>query len=191
MKIQNLDKTALILFFFAILFQSCNSSPAYVKDSPELIISNIKEQELMKLASDSLVNPYIEPRTLIRGKLNEFYVVRLDFNLVKNSKVNILANMYSSRDKKPTAYLYEEDKFIAYWEAYLNHDTVDDNVIFTKKMNIINATCFPSFTFMQKAGKSIIYLPFIGKNPIPRPTEIFVQVSIEGKEPYTFVDSLE
>jgi len=192
MNAKNQFKIIFYLSLLSIFFLSCVTSyPNYTKEIPEILISNSKEKEILKIISSPSINPYIEPSTVLRGKLNEFFVVRIDFNLEKDTEIKITADMNSLKDKKTVAYLYEREQFLAYWEGFLSHDSIEDNLQYTKKTNSIRKTCFPEFSFLQKAGRSVLYLPFIGKNPIERPTEVYVQVTAGSREPFIYKHILE
>lgn len=183
----------LLGFVFIILaFQSCATTIPYSKELPEVVISRVKgESNILKIMRNPYTNPYIEPSTMMRGKLNEFYVVKIDFNLEQDTRIEIVAEMNSMNDISAAAYPYDREQFITYWEMFSSHDLIEDNVEYTKKMNAIRSTCVPSFVFKQKAGRSTLYFPFIGKNPLPKPAKVFVQVYMNGQMSYEFSDVVD
>jgi len=180
------------LAFIVFEFQSCTTTNPYSKELPTMAVSHVIDQNnILKIVRNPYTNPYIEPSTMMRGKLNEFYVVKIDFNLEQDTRIEIVAEMNSMNDISAAAYPYDREQFITYWEMFSSHDLIEDNVEYTKKMNAIRSTCVPSFVFTQKAGRSTLYFPFIGKNPLPKPAKVFVQVYMNGQMSYEFSDVVD
>jgi len=179
------------VFLSALSFQSCTTTSLYSKELPEASVFSLTDRvNILKVIGNPSTNPYIEPSTVLRGKLDEFYIVKIDFNLEKASRIDIVARM-DLANGSPAAYPYDREQFLAYWEGFASHDLIEDNVEYVKKMNAIRNTCFPSYSFIQKSGRSILYLPFIGKNPIPRPAKVYVQVYMENGKLFEFTDEVE
>jgi len=125
---------------------------------------------------------------LLRGKLNEFFVVKIAFNLPGDSEVLIIAEAVG-KDGNNTATAYDSYAHKDFWEFAVNFET--DNPKFQKKMLTLEKTCIPGFSFNQKAGKTEYYIPFVGKNPLPRPTSIYIQVALASGESATYEFLLE
>ncbi|MCE1196978.1 hypothetical protein LWX53_10840, partial [bacterium] len=53
-----------------ILLAGCASLPAYNASQPRVVLFKATEKELLTYGNSFIENPYLEPRTLIRGKLN-------------------------------------------------------------------------------------------------------------------------
>jgi len=175
------------LAFFIFAFQSCSTTIPYSRELPEVTISHVMDQkDKLKIIRNPYINPYIEPSTTIRGKLNEFFVIKIDFNLEQDTRIEIVAEMNLVNDTSVVAYPYDREQFITYWEMFASHDLVEDNLEYTKKINTILRTCIPSYIFTQKAGRSTFYLPFIGKNPLSRPAKVSVQVYTSNQIPLKF-----
>lgn len=165
--------TAILLLF------SCATRPSFDASLPLISIEKINAADLSKFGSSFETNPYLEPKTLLRGKLNEFFVVKISFNLQEDSEVLITAEAIG-KDGNDTATAYDSYALKDFWEFAANFET--DNPKFQKKMLALEKTCIPGYSFNQKAGKTEYYMPFVGKNPLPRPTSIYVQVALASGE---------
>ncbi|MCE1209990.1 MAG: hypothetical protein LWX23_11040 [Spirochaetia bacterium] len=119
----------------------------------------------------------MEPRTLVRGKLNEFFIVRVDFNLPADTMVAILATATSPSGEE-VARVYDIQGLKDFWWALTITD--NDSGLYDRKLTAIERSCIPSFDFKQRAGKRSLFIPFIGKNPIPRPATLSVQVVLDS-----------
>ncbi len=185
-------KVLLGFVFIVVAFQSCATTIPYSKELPEVVISHVMgEDNTLKIMRNPYTNPYIEPSTMLRGKFNEFYIIKIDFNLAQDTKIEIVAEINTINGNNAAAYPYDREQFITYWEMFANHDLIEDNLEYTKKMNTIRTTCIPSYVFMQKAGRSTMYLPFIGKNPLPRPAKVYVQVYTGAQIPFEFTNIVD
>jgi hypothetical protein len=180
------------LFLSAIIvlsmFFGCATAPAYDPARPILEISQASG-EFLKGFGRINENPYLEPKSLLRGKLNEFFVVRMDFNLPEASRIAIIAEAFSD-DGKEAARAYDLYSFIEFWDYNTIRDD-DNDSLRQRKITYIERSCIPSMQFNQRAGKNTLLVPFVGKNPIPRPATIYVQVAIGGGEPFIFEQRLE
>lgn len=189
MKIRRFPLGSLIVLLCgAILITSCATTPAFNANKPPVSISQATQTELRQFGPNSDTNPFIEPRTLVRGKLNEFYLVRLELNLVSESPVSILAEA-KGLDGTETAKALDMYAFEAYWDSVTYREPDNDAKIQSRITNI-KRSCIPGFSFTVKAGQSIYYIPFVGKNPIPRPSRIYVQVTVGNAEPLIYTADL-
>lgn len=178
----------LIALLSMVFLASCSTVPEYNPSQPQVIIARAESGDFSRYGQSFESNPYLEPKTLLRGKLNEFFVAKLSFNLQQDSRITIIAEA-KAPDGTNVATAYDRDGFSEFWTFVSGGNTEDKN--FNKKMNTIIQTCIPSMQFIQKAGQSTMYLPIVGKNPIPRPATIYIQVSNGSGEPTVFEYTLE
>lgn len=175
----------VLLSLLVLTFQACAHIPEYDSSYPQVAISAGDSQSLLQFGKDYSTNPFLEPRSLLRGKLNEFYIIRIHFNLQEESRVSILAEM-SSKDGSSVASPYYRDYLKEYWEIYAERGAASANMAASTKRNVIDNYVPVSSVFIQKAGQTDLYLPMIGPNPIPRPANIYIQVSVNRGEPVLF-----
>ena len=171
------------------LFSGCASAPHYNPALPVLAVSQAQYDDIRPYGPSYESNPYMEPRTLIRGKLNEFFVVKLDFNLPVNTKITVIADA-TTLDGKEAAKVYDQYSFVSYWDANTTYEP-DNDAKNQMRNTIISRSCIPSMSFTQRAGRSTLLMPIIGKNPIPRPAKIYVQVATSTGESVVFNYLLE
>ncbi len=174
--------TAIVLFF------SCATRPSFDPSIPLLSIEKADAAVLSMFGSTFETNPYLEPKTLLRGKLNEFFVVKISFNLPKDSEVLITAEAVD-KDGRDAASAYDRYALKDFWEFAANFET--DNPKFQKKMIALEKSCIPGYSFHQKAGKAEYYMPFVGKNPLPRPSSFSIRVALASGESATYEFLLE
>ena len=131
----------------------------------------------------------MEPQTLVRGKLNEFFVAKISFNLPASSEIHIIASMKTA-DGKQAAEVMTTENFKMYW--YVNTNTEPNNDAQNQmRYTNIERSCVPSLVFEQGAGQSSLLLPFVGPNPILKPAEVYIQVSAGSGEPAVFQYTLK
>jgi hypothetical protein len=165
----------IFLGLFLTLF-SCATT--HEKQSPSNLTISIKEStsdDIKRVSADSAINPFLEPATLLRGKLNEFYTVIIDIETPEPIELDVIATMVSGKDVYIPAYLKED--FLQFWAIYDSHDSPSETLSVTKRNNLIQKYCLPGELMQLKKGNYIFYLPFVGPNPIPKPAEIYVQIS--------------
>jgi len=170
------------------LLVSCVSTPAYDPARPQVVIAQASQAEIRKFGPSYIENPYMEPRTLLRGKLNEFFVVKVDFNLPVDSKVSILAEAKQAGGKE-AARVHDSYSFIEFWDSITLIES-EKGAEVQRKMTIIERSCIPAFDFVQRAGQGTLYIPFMGPNPIQRPATIYVQIVVGKGEPVIFTEKL-
>ena len=171
-----------------VTLSGCKTAPKAKADVPVVQITKATTEEIKAYGSSYESNPYMEPRTLIRGKLNEFFVVKIVLNLPAKSKVSVLAEM-KGPDGSSAARAYSKLDFATFWQNVIAQN--EDDPKYNQKMTTIARSCIPGFDFTEGAGLTTYYLPFVGKNPIPRPSKVYVQVSVSGQgEPCVFTYDL-
>ncbi len=171
-----------------VLLVSCVSAPAYDPARPKVVIAQAAQTEIQKFGTSYIENPYMEPRTLLRGKLNEFFVVKVDFNLPADSKVSILAEAKLAGGKE-AARVHDLYSFIEFWDSMTLTES-EKGAEVQRKMTLIERSCIPAFDFVQQAGQGTLYIPFTGPNPIQRPATIYVQIVVDKGEPVVFTERL-
>ncbi|HWR12715.1 MAG TPA: hypothetical protein VN445_12900 [Rectinemataceae bacterium] len=171
-----------------VFLASCATLSEYNPALPKVIIAKAEPGDFSRYGQSYESNPYLEPKTLLRGKLNEFFIAKLSFNLREESRISIIADAIAL-DGTKAATAYDQDGFRDYWTFVSGDSTEGKN--FSKKMNTIAQTCVYSMQFTQKAGQNTMFLPMVGKNPIPRPATIYIQVSTGSGEPAVFKYTLE
>ncbi|HEY9054098.1 MAG TPA: hypothetical protein VIO60_04695, partial [Rectinemataceae bacterium] len=171
-------RSALSIVFavaIATFLGSCASLPQYDPSLPQVSIVRATESDIRQFGKISSENPYIEPRTLLRGKTDEFFILRIDFNLPENAEITIVAKAEAPAGKKP-AKAYSAPEFRDFWNARIIKDNEND-ALNQRKYTSIDRSCVPSFDFRQKAGRGSAFLPFASENPMPRPMLFRVEVS--------------
>ena len=182
--------TSIIFSLLIFILMSCVSNRAKNESvSQALSIKKIEHNEILNIAP-LIVNPYIEPASIIRGKLYEFMIIQLDITLPTEENISVIGELKLMSDNKTVANPYYREQFIEFYNNQFQHDTYAENKYNTKMLNIISDTCLPSSNFTQKPGAKRYYLPFIGKNPIPRPSQIYVQVTVGNSEPVIYTVDL-
>lgn len=154
-----------------------------------MVLSKATEKELLTYGNSFIENPYLEPRTLIRGKLNEFYILKLSLNLPEATRISIIAEA-KKLDGSEAAKVYDQNTFAEFWDAITTVESISGSEI-QKKNSSISRSCIPAFSFTASAGQSEFYIPVAGRNPIPRPAKIYVQVSTGSGEPCVYTATLE
>lgn len=182
----------LILFIVGIvgiLLSACTSAPKYRTDLPPVRISRATAENIGRYGAGFATNPYLEPRTTIRGKLNEFFIAKVELNLPAKASVSIIAEMKSA-DGSAAAKAYARDGFIAFWDSVTSGEP-DNDYKTEKKITNISRSCVPYFEFREGAGQTTYFIPFVGKNPIPRPATVYIQVTAGQAEPCVYTFTLE
>ncbi len=180
---------SVVLITFVLMLSNCTTVSPYNPSLPQISISKAEYQDIRHLGSNFSENPYMEPKTLLRGKLYEFFVVKIIFNLQKKENVTILAETIGPDGKEPSR-IYSQYSFIEFWDSNTSIDPEND-VKNQRKITSINRSCVPSFSFNQNAGLSVLFIPIVGKNPMPRPTKISIQVLTDSGESSMYSYSLE
>lgn len=167
-----------LVLVLALALSACVSAPPPTEVA---ISARLLDKAALKSAYGSKAgeNPYIEPVGLVMGQREEFAVVELKVSLPAKATVSLSAQL--DGPEGPGAELKYRDDFHAYWSIY------EDMPGTTLRSSKIDAVCLPSGQFESKAGTRAYYLVFVGKNPIPRPAEISVQVVVKGQPMKAFI----
>lgn len=180
---------AVLAAVAVLALASCaTAGSAFDPTIPKIAISKAGEADIRAYGRNFSENPYMEPRTLARGKLNEFFILKLDFNLPAKSTVSLIAHAKSPKGEE-VARVYTEQDFRDFWWANTIRD--DDSGVWERKMAAIQRACIPGFDFSRPAGRTTLFVPLVGKNPIPRPAKIYAQVALSTGEIAEYSFTLE
>lgn len=182
---------AASLFVVISVMSSCATMKPYDPGEKSVAISLATEQELRRFGMNNLVNPYMDVKSILGGWLTDTTVIKISLNLPKETRVYITAEM-KGKNGQPSASPYYRDALIDFWDQNTETDTdITVKKMYIEKVGSIRRTCLPGFTFIQKPGAEVYYLPFIGDHPISRPSTIYVQVSTGSGEPAVYTATLE
>lgn len=182
----------LILFIVCVVvafLSACTSAPKYRADLPPVKIGRATAEDIGRFGESFTTNPYLEPRTTIRGKLNEFFVAKINLNLSAKTAISIIAEMKAA-DGSVAAKACARDDFLFYWDSITSGEPSNDYKT-QKKITNISRSCVPYFEFREGAGQTTYFIPFVGKNPIPRPATVYIQVTAGQAEPCVYTFTLE
>jgi len=152
-------------------------SCASVKDAPQQYEVNVKKLNANEIQSISNwpINPYIEPGSIIRGKIDEFVVIRIEFKIEREMLISIFGDLKDNDGKYIPIYYSEE--FLTYWDQFRGSNDRNSTQNFIKKQNLIKQTCIPGSQFKLRPGQYIYYLVFIGPYPIKKPARGRIDIS--------------
>ncbi|MHB0896688.1 MAG: hypothetical protein ACYC1A_03955 [Spirochaetales bacterium] len=174
---------------FSLLAISCASTPQNDPALPAIEITIASPDEIRQFGIKQGENPYLEPTSLLKGKLNEFLILKIHFNLMERSKVSIIAQSMKE-DGSEAGRFYTAKDFAAFWDQRDIY-TEDENPYGNTKLITIQRSCLPSLDFFQNSGARDYYLPLVSSYPIPRPAKIYVQVAPSSGESVVFNYLLE
>lgn len=175
---------AVLISAVVLLTISCANVPSYRPDKPMVTIEKATSTDIRAFGSKMFENPYIEPASLIRGKIDEFFIVKIGFNLPKKSKVSINA-VSAKTDGSEAGKFYTATKLMDYWmlkDVYAE----DDNPYANARQIAIQRSCIPSLEYMQNEGMHEYFLPLISSNPIPRPATISITITVDDAQSFSF-----
>lgn len=164
----------ILLVFVSLSWVGCVTHQVYNTNKPAIQVEQATKTDIRSFGFKSGENPYIEPSSLIRGKIDEFFIVKFSFNLSETKNISILAEAQDDKGASIGRF-YTADKFVQYWKLRDAYDE-DDNPYGNAKQVSIQSSCLSSFEFSQKPGVREYYLPFVSSYPIKRPATIHIQV---------------
>lgn len=197
----NLTKrhSTMLSFYFALgmmtivavslLVFSCTTVRNYDAGAPRVVIARVTNAEIDKYGPNFIVNPFKEPSIIVLGKMYDFFIVKISFNLEKLTKVKIIASSQGpSGGDAPAAYTQEE--FVHFWDVVSNEGGPNVEA-YEKRKTIIERTVIPGFSFSEAPGQHSYFLVFVGKHPVKRQIVYEVQVILESGEAFVFSETLE
>jgi len=185
-KRQATSSLLIVILFFAI---SCTTTPVYNPSLPLAIIKPASTNEIRQFGNNININPYIEPYTLLRGKLFEFYILKIIINKRDTSKIDIDCDIYVDQNNRD-AKAYSIKEFAALWDS-ISIYSEDTNPAGNEREHNIQRSCLPSFSFIESSGIHEYFIPIAGKFPMKRPIKILIRVSDANGEQYTYEDILQ
>lgn len=185
----NAKRLIIISAVFVLFFSACATKLPFNASLPIIRIEEADQSDIRQFGSDFTVNPYMEPVTMFRGKLYEFFIVKVSFNLSTDSQISIAAKAVSP-DGKEVAKVYDQYTFAEFWDANTSGES-NLSAKITRKTSSISRSCIPSFKFFQRAGQSEIFIPLVSKNPILRPAIITIEVVPSTGSTMTYTYNLE
>lgn len=152
-------------------------SCASVEDNPQQYGINVKRlnADEIRAISNLQINPYIEPSSIIRGKIDEFIVVRIEFSVEREMLISISSDLKDRNGKHIP--IYYVDDLLAYWDQFRGSNDKKSIQDFIKKQNLIKQTCIPDSQFRLRPGRYVYYLVFIGPYPIKMPVQGKIEIS--------------
>lgn len=171
--------TIVLLAVTMALCFSCASAPAITEASVSVRMPS--DAELKSAYGYNFeVNPYLEPSSIIRGKPDEFIVLRIDLSLPAPAHVDVSARIVAP-DGTVVAQPKDPEQMRLYWDMWEGKD-VDK----TKRFTVLDRSYLPSFSLEARAGKTTYYVVLMGKNPLTRPGRVEASLLVAGMEPCLF-----
>ncbi|MGB9686791.1 MAG: hypothetical protein ACPLYX_09880 [Rectinema subterraneum] len=183
--------TASFLLLAVSVLVSCSSQPKNVPATYAVDIQKLDQQAIFALQPNRDANPFVEPGSLLRGKINEFVVFRIDIfnNLSRTIRID---SIMQDRDQN---YIdaYFADKLVEYWDQNSTRTSTDKATLtsYAKKVSLIKKLVVPYATIPIEPGKSTYYLVFVGPYPIKRPAKAQIDVSTDDGEYNSFEFALQ
>ncbi len=160
---------------------SCTSAPAKASQASTVRVSLMSQEGLRHDGGSTFVeNPYLIPEGMIKGKPNEFIVLKVDFALTAPALVEVQAKAVNP-EGAPVAPLFSIEDMKTFWEAW---PAKESDVL--RRLDRLERTYMPELITKAPKGSTTWYLVFVGKNPIPRPTKVVVKAFIGEGAPASF-----
>lgn len=169
-------KRILVSFFtvasLCALAISCSSVPP-PGTQPQVSIHLLQSSDLWQYGSDAETNPFIAPNTMLKGRPNEFVVLRLDVSLAKPTELSIAADVRSA-DGISQATLYNLSDMQSYWSDWGDQSSYSSR----QRANTLARYYVPKIDFVAPAGTRYYIFMLVGKYPIKRPAAVSASVII-------------
>ena len=177
------SKVSALIVLVALAFTACMSAPKVADPSGVDIdvVCLTPVQALMAFGSTTdEVNPYRTPGGVIISP-HEFVVLRFAITASRKAEISINDITASNPDGDSVAHFNEPEQFITYIGGWKSPVTA-------KNVQIVRDTYIPGTAFTSRTGRHSYYAVLIGKNPIPRPFQVKVDISVDNGESrfYTF-----
>jgi hypothetical protein len=167
---------ASLVLLFALV--GCASSPPITSSSASLSFASPQELRA-SYGYNYLTNPYLEPVSLLRGKKNEFIVLKIDLELAVPARVKFYASALSP-DGKEVAELKNIELFQLYWDMQAEGEGSG------RRAPNLQRSYLPGFEFTARKGRNTYYAVLIGANPIPRPATVSAELNVVGLDSIVF-----
>jgi hypothetical protein len=175
-----MKRNAFLIIATVLVFSSCttskeyNSVPATLQYYPQLAMMNA----IFGNTQDE--NPYIEPRSLLKGRENEFVVLGFYFNLPAGSTFEIEAHAIND-ELGIVAEIQSIEQMGEFWSVWTGNEKLN-----RQRDSVLSQTYVPSLAVNTMKKRSTYYVVLMGKYPIPRPTIISGKLIINGSKIKTF-----
>jgi hypothetical protein len=179
----------LIIGFSALLALcaisvSCSSVPPQ-GTAPQVSTHLLKDSDLWLYGSDAEINPFIAPNTMIKGRPNEFVVLRLDVVLSQPTELSIAADV-KSVDGVLQARLYSLGDMQSYWSDWGDQSAYSSR----ERLSTLERYYLPNLDFVAPAGRRYYLVMLVGKYPIKRPASVSASVIVGSSQPQYFEATL-
>ena len=128
-----------------------------------------------------MTNPFIAPNTMLKGRPNEFVVLRLDVTVAQPSELSIAANV-KSEDGVSQAQLYSLNEMQSYWSDWGDQSDYSSR----ERLSTLNRYYLPKLDFVAHAGQRYYLFILVGKYPIKRPATVSASVTVGSSQPQYF-----
>ena len=167
-----------------MLVTSCASSPSSVSSegAPAVSVRLLSGEEIKSAFGKNYeTNPYMPYKGLISGAKEEFIVLKVEVPMTQNGAVSVFCSALGP-DGKEVATQRDIREMENYW--YPIGGKTEVNI--EKRISMLRRSYMRSNPYAAKAGKSSFIVVLIGKNPLPRPAKVEVQVMAAGLESASF-----
>jgi len=177
-------KLAVFLIVLVLVF-SCASQPGKLEPiSYSANVKKVDEKGILAINSNKYINPFIEPGSLLRGKVNEFAVFQIDFSIDKMRTIRVDSIMYDREKNYIEA--YDREMLISYWDLFVTRSDSQSVKNHAKKVNLIENIVLPKSPIVLHPGNYKYYIIFVGPYPIKKPAQIQIDVSTSMGEYESF-----
>lgn len=176
-------KVVIILIVLGLV-GSCVSQPKELPAAYSVNIHKLDEREILAIRSKRDANPFIEPGSLLKGKVNEFIVFQIDISIDQTRTIKIDSIMQDREKNYIEAYYPEQ--LIAYWDQFVTRTEKASLTSYAKKVSLIKKIVLPTDTLTLYSGEYTYYLVFIGPYPIKKPAQAQIDVSTSSGEYNSF-----
>lgn len=173
----------------ALLLSNCATVPGYDQNLALAEIRPATIQEIRQFGANTNSNPYLEPSTLLRGKIYEFHILKLKLNVKEKIRISIICDVFSDPGKNASK-AYTAEEFSSLWE-FASVYSDDTNPAGNARSTNIQRSCLPSYEFTETPGIHEYFIPIAGRYPMTKPVNIYIQVTNAGGESYEFREVLQ
>jgi len=170
---------------------SCATQPNEIPATYSVHVQKLDERAIHALQPNKDANPFVEPGSLLRGKLNEFIVYKIDISNDHSRTIRIDSIMQD----KDLNYIdaYYADRLVEYWDQNSTRTTTEKSTLtnYAKKVSLIKKIVVPYATIVLPPGKIEYYLVFVGPYPIKKPAKLQINVSTDEGEYNSFDFTLQ
>jgi hypothetical protein len=169
----------VLMLVMLITLGGCASAPK-VNDPSGVDVSvlRLSPDQAMMLSFVDGPNPYQVPGGVFTHP-HEYIVLRFEVVAARKGQVSINSIVALGPDDASVARYDYLDDFCGYIASW-NSPTVGPSI------QVVKNTYLPGDSFTATLGHRTYYAVLIGKNPIPRPFQVKVDVSVDNGDPRIF-----